>query len=156
MVLRGMCRWKRIGNEIGQVLRRLVIGRALQADLDVGFGHAFDVVAKFGRDEFRRIGVDALRDRCHDAHLHQRLDDFGTALGHAAGQLLNGDGFGNDNIADDLLRRRVQAERTFAFALLLAPKGGVATLPRTVFIAEGLADRQLAVAAPGFATARRW
>ena len=88
---------RRPGNEAG-----LVVGVALEADLHIGVADALDVVAEFADHQFRRVGVDGLRHGHHDIHFHQRLDDVRAALGHAVGQLLHGDGFGYDHVADHL------------------------------------------------------
>ena len=44
-------------------------------------------------------------DLMHRAFLHQILDEVDGALRHAVRQFLNGDGFGDDHLARDLLAR---------------------------------------------------
>ena len=44
--------------------------------------------------------VDRLGDGDRHAHLEQRLDQVGAALGHAVGELLDGDRLGHDDVAD--------------------------------------------------------
>ena len=80
---------------------RWVVDVAAQAQLDVRIADPAQAMTEFVDDQFGGIGIQALVDRRHDPHLHQRLDDVRAALSHAAGQLLHGDALGNDDIADD-------------------------------------------------------
>jgi hypothetical protein len=99
-------------------------------------------MAELVDDQFGRVGIEALVDRRHDAHLHQRLDDIGAALGHAAGQLLHRDAFGNYDVANDaggILLRLLGAFFLFARAF---DGGQRAHAFAGVFI-EGLDDRHL-------------
>ncbi len=77
---------------------------ALEADLDIGFGDALQLVAELGDDQLGGIGVDHLIDRRHDVHPHQRLDDVGAAFRHAVGEFLHGNRLGDDDVANDLGR----------------------------------------------------
>ncbi len=88
---------------------------ARQADLDIRFRHALEGVAEFADHQLRRVGVDVLVDRRHHAHLHQRLDDVGAAFGHARGELLHRDDFGNHDLALDLRGRALVDEHPAAF-----------------------------------------
>ena len=87
-------------------LERLVgidVGR--RVDVDVGFADPLDVVAELGDQQLGRVLVDRLVDRDRHAHLEQRLDQVGGALGHAVGELPDGDRLGHDDVADLLVRR---------------------------------------------------
>ena len=77
----------------------------LGLDVDVGFADALDVVAELGDQQLGRVLVDHLVDGDRHAHLEQRLDQVGGALGHAVGELADGDRFGHDDVADLLGRR---------------------------------------------------
>ena len=80
-----------------------------EAFLDVGLGHAPDGVSEFLGNQLGGIGVDHVGDLAHLAVAHQELDDVDAALGHAVGELLDGDDLGNDDLALDLgLRLRVR------------------------------------------------
>ena len=82
----------------------LVVARGLDDHvLDVGFRDAADPVAELLDDQRRGVGVDGLVLRRHDAVLHQRLHHGGDALGHAVGELLDGDRIGHLHVAHDLL-----------------------------------------------------
>src|SRR5262249_9004126 len=52
--------------------------------------------------ELGGVGVDHIVDLRHMALLHQELDHIDAALGHAVGELLDGDGFRNGDLADEL------------------------------------------------------
>ena len=117
----------------------------LQADLDVGSADALDAVAELGRHHFGDIGVDGLVDGRHHAHAHQRLDDVVAPLGHAVGQLLDGDRLGNDHVADNFQRRVGIA--LGGPPLLLACPPDRRQAAHALVLVERLADRQLATAA---------
>ena len=51
----------------------VLVGAALQADLDVGLGDAPTRVAELGDDQLGGVGVDRLVDRRHDAQLISAL-----------------------------------------------------------------------------------
>ena len=68
---------------------------------DVAFGDALEFMAEFADHQLGRIGVDGLRGGDHHAEFHQHFDDIDGALGHAVGQFLHGNGFGNNDVADD-------------------------------------------------------
>ena len=57
-------------------------------------------VAELGDQQLGGVLVDGLGERDRHAHLEQRLDQVGAALGHAVGELLDGDRLGNDDVAD--------------------------------------------------------
>ena len=57
-------------------------------------------MAELGDQQLGGVLVDRLGDRDRHAHLEQCLDQVGGALGHAVGQFLDGDRFGNDDVAD--------------------------------------------------------
>ena len=94
----------------------LGVGLAAQADLDVALGDAPQAMAELVDDELGGVGVDHLVDGRHHAHLHQRLDHVGAALGHAVGELLHGDRLGHHHVAHDLgrLLLRLHAARCFS------------------------------------------
>ena len=87
--------------------RRRIVGDVEHAFLDVGFGDALDGVAEFLGDELGGVGVDHVVDRRHLALLHQDLDDVDRALGHAVGELLDGDRLRDRHFADELFLRLV-------------------------------------------------
>ena len=108
---------------------------------NVGFRDALDGVAEFLDDQFGGVGVDHVGDLVHRALLHQQLDDVDRALGHAVGQFLDGDRFGNDDFAHDFVARLLHAHglEAFAFALALQGRQGAFTL----LLVEGVVDGEL-------------
>ena len=79
-----------------------------------------DLAAKLGGDELRRVKVDGLVDRGHDAVFQQALDDLGHRLFHAGGQLADGDLVGD---LDDQLRLLGNFKLEAAHFLLLLGAG---------------------------------
>ena len=79
-----------------------------------------DLAAKLGGDELRRVKVDGLVDRGHDAVFQQALDDLGHRLFHAGGQLADGDLVGD---LDDQLRLLGNFKLEAAHFLLLFGAG---------------------------------
>ena len=75
------------------------------------FGDAADGVAHLLGDQLGGVGVDHVGDLDHLALLHQQLDHVDGALGHAVGELLDGDRLGNDHLAHDLLARALSWAR---------------------------------------------
>ena len=66
-----------------------------------------------------------------DAHLEQRLDEIGAALGHTIGELLHRDCLGDDDVADLLGRRtglHVVALFLFAGAAERGERAGAAVV----------------------------
>jgi hypothetical protein len=66
-------------------------------------------MAHFFGDELSGIGVDHVIDGRHLPLFHEQADYVDRALGHAVGEVLNGDRFGNSDLAHELffrLRRR--------------------------------------------------
>ena len=106
---------------------------AAHIGFDVRFGDAFDAVTEFGCDQLGRIGIDGLRDRRHDAELHQRLDNVGGALGHAVGEFLDGDSFGDRHIARDLDLLLLLLHLAF-FTLDAAAHGRHTAAPSAAFV----------------------
>src|SRR5207244_13429134 len=90
---------------------------AAKPDFDIGLGNAPQAVPKLPNDEFGRVGVDRLIDRCHNAHAHQGLDYVGAALGHAVSQLLDSNRLGYNDLAPnlDLLLFTLMPPLAFAF-----------------------------------------
>ena len=100
----------------------LVLGVLMVVDEALLDGHndlALDLAAHLRGDEFRRVEVDGLVDRGHDAVLEQGLDDLGRGLLHAGGQLADGDLIGDlhgqRGLLDDL-----QAQAAHLLLLLVA------------------------------------
>ena len=101
-------------------------------------------MAELGDQQLGRVLVDRLGERDRHAHLEQRLDEVGAALGHAVGELLHGDRFGNDDVADLLGRRpglhmvalflfagaAERGERAGAAVVLVAERAVTVSLPR--------------------------
>ncbi len=91
---------------------RLGVGRIVdqveQAFLDVRGGHALDGVAEFLGDQLGGVGIDHVGDLVHRALLHQQPDDVDRAFGHAVGEFLNVDGFGDDHLANQFFLRLVR------------------------------------------------
>ena len=112
-----------------------IVGGVEQAFLDVGFGDALDGVAQFLGQELGGIGVDHVVDLRHVALLHQELDDVHTALGHAVGELLDGDGLRNRDFAHELFLRLVG--RMALQPLHAAAEGCDGTLAHFVGIERG-------------------
>ncbi len=89
-----------------QQIRR-VVRRVEQAFFHVGFRHAANGVAKFFGDQLRGVGVDRVVDLRHLALLHQQADHIDRALGHAVGEVLNGDRLRDGDFAHELFLRLV-------------------------------------------------
>ena len=87
--------------------RGRIVGGVEQALLDVGFGDALDGVAQFLGEQLGGIGVDHVVDLRHVTLPHQELDHIHAALRHAVGELLDGDGFRNGDLAHQLFFRLV-------------------------------------------------
>ncbi len=133
--------------------RGVDVGLALQADLDVGFRRPLRRMAELGDDQLGGVGVDHLVDRRHHAHAHQRLDDVGAALGHAAGEVLDRDGVGDDDVTNDLLRAGFLLAH--ALALALAPDRREAARAFVLLGRQRLGHRHLAGAAARLAALDR-
>ena len=100
-----------------QRFRRVVA--AEDAFLNIAVGNALDGVAEIGGDQFGSIGVDDVAGRQDLALLHQVFDNVDRTLRHAHGEFLNGNGFGQDNLAGNLLARTALLRGTAR--LFLAP-----------------------------------
>ena len=122
-------------------LQVLLVGLADEAFLDVGLRHALGRVAELLNDQLGRIGVDHIGDLAHLALLHQELDDVDGALGHAVGELLDGDDLGDDHLAHDLVARLDDAGLAQLLALAPALERGERTL--ALRLVEGVVDREL-------------
>ena len=75
-------------------------------------------MAHFLGDELGVVSIEHVGQRHHPALTHQKLDHVDRALGHAARELLDGDGFRQDDLAGDLLFLILRA---VAFQPLRAP-----------------------------------
>src|SRR5262249_41605875 len=130
---------------------------------------ALDGVAELLGDELGGVGVDHVVDLRHVALLHQKLDHVHGALGHAVGELLDGDGLRDGDLARELLLRLVAgvplealhaaAERgDGTFALLVSAERGNDGEAATVLLcsaARRLRRRRRAGGATGTATRPR-
>ena len=101
-------------------------------------------VAHLLGDDLGGVGVDDVGGLDHLALLHQQLDDVDGALGHAVGELLDGDRLGNGDFAHDLLAR-AGLVRAGAFALAAAADRGERA--GALGVVERVGKRQLAAAA---------
>src|SRR5690348_6096522 len=120
-------------------------------------------MAELGDQQLGRVLVDRLGERDRHAHLEQRLHEVGAALGHAVGELLDGDGFGDDHVAD-LLGRGAGLHVVALFLLARAAERGERAGAALVLVGQGAADGELpalallvtaaAVRACGLGTAR--
>ena len=90
--------------------------RRNEAFFDVGFRHALRRMAEFGDDQLGGIGVDDVVDLVHHALLHQQLDDVDGALGHAVGQILDGDRLRDDHFTHNLVARLLARPCAFSFS----------------------------------------
>src|SRR5690242_14103440 len=104
----------------------LIVG-ADEAFLDVGLRHAPDRVPELLCDELSRVGVDHIGDLVHVAVAHERFDDVDATLGHAIGELLDGDDL-RDNHVTLNLRLRLRAGDLLFLTLLPPLKRGKAPL----------------------------
>ena len=107
---------RRTGDELVGGILMIVEQTLLDGDDDL----VLDLAAKLSGDEFRRVKVDGLVDRGHDAVFEQALDDLGRRLLHAGGQLADGDLIGD---LDDQLRLLGDLELESAHLLLLLGAG---------------------------------
>ncbi len=114
-----------------------VIFLADEAFLDVGLGDPPDRMPEFLGDELGGVGVDHIGDLAHLTVPHQELDDVDAALGHAVGELLNGNDLGHHDVALDFLL--CQRSRDLLFlALLAALQRGKAAL--ALLLVEGVGN----------------
>ena len=100
-----------------------IVRNAEHAFFDIRLGDAPHRVTKLLGDQLGGIGVDRVRAGRHVALLHEQPHHVDGALGHAIGQFLDGDRFGNRHFADDLFLRLGVAQA--APAPLAAAEGGV-------------------------------
>ena len=105
------------GNEIARNVRDVE-----EAFFDVGVGHALDRVAEFAGEKLGQIGVDNVAGGHHLTLLHQIFDEIHGAFGHALRQFLNGNGFGQDDFAGNLLAHFLHL-RAAEFFLTAARRG---------------------------------
>ena len=107
---------RRTGNKLVCGVLMVVEQTLFDGDDDL----VLDLAAKLGGDELRRVKVDGLVDRGHDAVFQQALDDLGHRLFHAGGQLADGDLVGD---LDDQLRLLGNFKLEAAHFLLLLGAG---------------------------------
>ncbi len=86
--------------EIGRI-----VGLGKEPEFDVRLGDAAYGVSHFLGNQLRQVGVDDVVDLEKLPLLHEQLDDVDAALGHAVGELLDGDRLGDDHFTGDLLAR---------------------------------------------------
>ena len=115
---------------------------------------ALDAVAELGDQQLGRVLVDRLGQRDRHAHLEQRLDQVGAALGHAVGEFLDGDRLGDDDVAD-LLGRRAGLHVVALFLLAGAAERGERAGAAVVLVGQRAADGELAALAAIVAAAAR-
>ena len=103
-------------------------------------------VAELGDQQLGGVLVDRLGDGDRHAHLEQRLDQVGAALGHAVGEFLHGDRLGDDDVAD-LLGRRAGLHVVALFLLAGAAERGERAGAAVVLVGKGAGDGELAAMA---------
>ena len=103
-------------------------------------------------DQLGGVGIDHVGDLMHLAVLHQIFDDVDAPLGHAVGELLNGDDLGDHDLALDL-RLRLRAGDLLFLALLAALQRGKA--PLALLFVERVDDGEPAAYPALLAAARR-
>ena len=131
---------------------RLQAGRVIlhpfETDFDIGIGHALRPVAKLLDNQLGGLAVNRLGSGRHHAKLHQLLDDVGCALGHPVGEFADGQGVGDDHIANLLDLRLLVFAHPCLFPL--AADRGKRSLAALVVTRQSLGNGHLA----GLATAR--
>ena len=121
---------RRARHEIRRIVRRVE-----QAFFHVGFRDAADRMPHLFGHELGGIGVDHVGDLHHLPLLHQQPDHVDGALGHAVGELLDGDGLRDRHLADELFLGLVG---DLALEPLHAPaECGVGTLALLVLFQRG-------------------
>ena len=80
---------------------------------------ALNLVTELFDDEFRRICVNRLVLRCHDAVLHQSFHNVRHTFGHAVGKLTNHDGFWQLHGTNNLFAFDIPTHCLLTGALLL-------------------------------------
>ncbi len=93
------------------------------------------LAAELHRDDGRGVVINDLRHRGEDAELHELLDDLGSGLLHARGQLAHGDLVGDFHL-ELLLARDLQLQLLHLVALLLTALGGGSLLALLVLTAD--------------------
>ena len=89
-------------------------------DFDIAFGHAGDVVAEFGHEQFGGILVDIIAHCRGLTHFEQRLDQIVAAFGHTVGKFAHRDSVWDDHVTDLLgLRLAAAMQAAFLFASTL-------------------------------------
>src|SRR5207237_10828332 len=129
---------------------------AAKPDFDIGLGNAPQAVPKLPNDEFGRVGVERLIDRCQNAHAHQGLDYFGAALGHAVSQLLDSNRLGYNDLAPNLDLLLFTLMQPLAFAFPGPPDRGQTAHPRSFVVSERARDRDLPGPAAHLFSTRQW
>src|SRR5262245_45409089 len=121
-----------------RLLGFLGVNLADEALLNIGLRDALGRVAEFADDELCRVRVDHVVDLVHRALRHQQLDDVDGALGHAVGELLDGDHLGDDHLAHDLVARLY--DPGLAQLLALAPAFQRGERAFALRLVEGIVD----------------
>ena len=124
----------------------------LESDLDIRRGDTARLVSELRDHNFGRVGVNGLVDRHHLAQSHHPLDDLAAAHRHAVGQFTDENGFGHDDLADDLLCRPLgHLPLELLLAQLLARASGrceAAGALLAVLLVQCLSNGELAAPAP--------
>ena len=102
-------------------------------------------------DELSGIGIDHIGDLVHLAVFHQVLDDVDAALGHAVGELLDGDDFRDHHVALNL-QLGLRTDSLLLLPLAMALQRGKA--PLALLLVERVGDGQAAAHPALFAGTR--
>ena len=135
--------------------RLQILGVVVGADetfLDIGLRDAPRRMPELLGDELGRVGIDHIGDLMHLAVLHQIFDDVDAALGHAVGEFLDGDDFGDHHVALNL-GLRLRTGDLLLLALLAALQRGKAAL--TLLLVERVDDGEASPDPALFAAAGR-
>ena len=106
---------RRPGHHVG-----VDVGITLKACFHVRLAHALHTMTEFLNDQLRRVGVDTLGQCRHDAHAKQRLHHLDATRGHAVGELGDGYGLWDDDVARHLFLARTQARQLLLAAVAFA------------------------------------
>ena len=100
--------YRRTRQQIG-----LGISRTGQAFLNIAFGHAFKFMSHFFNDNLRRIGINRLVNRRHNAQGHQLFDNIRAFFRHTVCQILHSDNFRDYDFFDYFFLRSLRLALRF-------------------------------------------
>ena len=100
--------YRRTRQQIG-----LGISRTGQAFLNIAFGHAFKFMPHFFNDNLRRIGINRLVNRRHNAQGHQLFDNIRAFFRHTVCQILHSDNFRDYDFFDYFFLRSLRLALRF-------------------------------------------